>query len=216
MCGRYLAARGSYDYAAAFDAEPVEHTDPDWNVAPGKRVPVVVEEQGERLLVQAVWGPVAVWGGASRRLFNARIETARQKAVFARALSANRCILPADGYYEWAHGVPHLVRPPDATPLALAGIAVPGGDPADPGRRAVVILTGGSAGRHAWLHDRSPLVVPPGAWDAWLRPDPPDAALLAALAPAVTTALPPRAVSMRLGSVTANGPGLLDPEPTLF
>src|SRR5689334_18344477 len=133
MCGRYSSTKAPKDLADEFRA--VDATDgakvADFNVAPTKQVVAVVErhprdadgtpdpERVERTLRMLRWGLVPSWskdpsGGA--RMINARVESAAQKPAFRRALAARRCLLPADGWYEWQRGSPKGGTPKRGTP----------------------------------------------------------------------------------------------------
>ncbi|MGW0549379.1 SOS response-associated peptidase [Streptomyces altiplanensis] len=153
MCGRYAASRSAEELAGLFDVqkwEPEETLAPDWNVAPTKEVHAVLErpvkdagdERPVRQLRKLKWGLVPSWakspdGGA--RMINARAETVHEKPSFRRPFVSRRCILPADGYYEWVTGVderqleeqgkkkrprkqPYFVTPADGSVMALAGL----------------------------------------------------------------------------------------------
>src|SRR4051812_44049721 len=114
MCGRYASARSVDDIAGAFGITDADVDDDlpaaDWNVAPTKTVPVVLVRDGALSLTGLRWGLVPSWvqstsapstpGGST--LFNARIETVTEKPAFRDAVRRRRCLLPADGWYEWA------------------------------------------------------------------------------------------------------------------
>jgi putative SOS response-associated peptidase YedK len=175
------------------------------------------------------WGLVPSWakdpkGGA--RMINARSESVAEKPAFRRAVNARRCLIPADGWYEWQRGPehkqPYYTHHADGSSLAMAGIWEywkPKDDPEGqvPGR------AGHGLGAHdlrggvlAQVHDRMPLLLPPSAWDAWLDPDTGAAddavaALLAPPAPELIARLELRPVSPLVNSVRNNGPELLAP-----
>ncbi|MFJ7165279.1 SOS response-associated peptidase [Streptomyces globosus] len=167
MCGRYAASRSPEELAELFGVErwePEEALAPDWNVAPTKQVRIVLDRplkdaadpRPVRQLRVVKWGLVPSWAknaeGAAR-MINARAETLAEKPSFRRPFAQRRCIVPADGYYEWATGhderrlevegvgkrsrkQPYFVLPADGSVLAMAGIyefwrdpAVPAGDP---------------------------------------------------------------------------------------
>jgi putative SOS response-associated peptidase YedK len=145
VCGRYASARKAEDLAASFGIRP-ERVDgdleADYNVAPTKPVFAVVERtprnedvtEPVRQLRIARWGLVPSWAkdiSIGNRLINARVETATTKPAFRRAFAARRCLLPADGYYEWWAGTgpdgkqvkqPFFIRPRDGSILAMAGL----------------------------------------------------------------------------------------------
>ena len=110
MCGRYAAAKDPAALVEEFevDAPPAEDLKPDYNVAPTKKVYLVVDrtmdERRERALVTGRWGLVPSWAkdpSIGSRMINARAETVAEKPAFRRAFAKRRCLIPADGYYEW-------------------------------------------------------------------------------------------------------------------
>src|SRR5665647_1301278 len=128
MCGRYASSRRPEDLVSYFEVEepPEEVLEPSWNVAPTDPVYAVVQREKRRLRVLR-WGLVPSWskdakGGA--RLINARMESVKDKPAFRKAFATRRCLLPADGYYEWKQDgttkQPYFVTAAD--PLAMAGL----------------------------------------------------------------------------------------------
>ncbi len=138
MCGRYASTRGRQELVDFFgvDVDEADHLEPDYNVAPTKPVPVVLARGGGerprdvRELHLARWGLVPSWAkdvSIGARMINARVETAHEKPAFRRAFSLHRCIVPADGYYEWqltedGGKQPHFIHPADGGVLAMAGL----------------------------------------------------------------------------------------------
>ncbi|RKQ36304.1 SOS response-associated peptidase [Kocuria tytonis] len=141
MCGRYVIARTPGQLALPFDARVdesvAELAEPNWNVAPTHTVPVVLERLDDegRVLTEvhaARWGLVPSWAreiSVGSRMFNARSETVTEKPSFRAAVSARRCAIPADGYYEWkapqtgrGKKQPYFVHPRDDSPIWFAGI----------------------------------------------------------------------------------------------
>ncbi|MFJ2105577.1 SOS response-associated peptidase [Streptomyces microflavus] len=167
MCGRYAASRRPEDLTGLFGVEkwePTETLEPDWNVAPTKEVYAVLErpvkdaddQRPVRQLRALKWGLVPSWSktpeGAAR-MINARAETVHEKPSFRRAFAQRRCILPADGYYEWVTGAeerqleekkgkkrarkqPYFVTPADGSVFAMAGLYEFWRDPTLPGDHA--------------------------------------------------------------------------------
>ncbi|HWS58285.1 MAG TPA: SOS response-associated peptidase [Actinotalea sp.] len=244
MCGRYAAFRAAQDLADAFGvddddiAADARALPPSWNVAPTDPVRIVVErperDGGEprRSLRLARWGLVPSWaadpsGGA--RLINARFETLDTKPAFRGALASRRCLVPADGYFEWTdppagspRGTPrqpHWIHPADGGPLAFAGLYAFWRDRTraddDPLRWLVstTIVTGA-----AWtadpavaaLHDRRPVVLDRGRWDAWLDPGHDGAAALPLLRDPPPD-LVATTVSTAVNRVGTQGPELVEP-----
>lgn len=216
---------------------------PDYNMAPTRQAPVVLEraprEEPEaapvRQLRLLTWGLVPSWAkdrSVGNRMINARAESLLDKPGFRKAALSRRCLVPADGWYEWqvspvardAKGKPrkqpfftHLA---DGDRLAFAGLFEfwrdKGADPDDPDAwltTYAIITTAAEPGLDR-LHDRMPVVLPPDRWDAWLDPTRQDAehvqGLLAPVAPGRFEAYP---VSRAVGNVASTGPELMAPVP---
>jgi putative SOS response-associated peptidase YedK len=236
MCGRYVSRQRPEDIAAEFGVSQLVLTErllPDYNVAPTKPVYAVLE-RAERELRVLTWGLVPSWAKDTKiasRLVNARVETAAEKPAFRRAFAKRRCILPAEGYYEWyaprgdgakakATKQPFYIHPRGGT-LAMAGLYELWHDPErdrddpDAWRWTSVVLTTVATDELGVIHDRMPLAVPPSAYDRWLAPEPvPPDELRAMLTPAGTDAgLVAEPVSTAVNNVRNNGPELIVPTP---
>jgi putative SOS response-associated peptidase YedK len=228
MCGRYASARSVDDLASTFgirddDVESVAAA--DWNVAPTKPVTAVLERDGRRVLTTLRWGLVPPWASEpTARLINARIETVATKPAYRTALAERRCLLPADGWYEWqtkAGGVrqPHFLAPPDGEVVALAGLWEVWRDGEGRLLETTTILTGPAPPDLAEIHDRAPVVLPRLTWDTWLDESRRDVGALLVPTPPRTVVAHP--VGPAVGDVRANGPELVEPvevseQPTLF
>lgn len=223
MCGRFVAAADPDGIARLFVVDERKDADvpPSWNVAPTDPVRAVVEHDHKRLLVAFRWGLVPHWASDERKaatLINARVETVAEKAAFRDAFPRRRCLIPADGFYEWTtddagRKQPHLLYRPDGTPLAFAGLWSVW-HPPEPDReplRTCTIITTAAAGPAAELHDRMPLVLPPTAWDAWLDRDERDVPALEALLAEADAALVYHPVSPEVNTPRNNHPGLVTP-----
>jgi putative SOS response-associated peptidase YedK len=238
MCGRYVVTTPPSQLALEFDAvlSVEDELPPDYNVAPTKQVPAVLVRSGTRMLSTLKWGLVPYWAkdpSIGARMINARIETAAEKPVFRQAFAKRRCLLPADGYYEWlapqAPAVPaaeaggKTKKPPKprkqpffihpeaaGETVAFAGLYERWRDAEGGELWSASILTTASVGELAAIHDRMPLSVPASGWEAWLDPalgDPETARGLLDFAPR-WIAVP---VSDAVNSVRNNGPELLEP-----
>jgi len=203
---------------------------PDYNLAPTSPVPVVWqrrEDGGERRLDLVRWGLVPHWAkdpGVGVRSFNARIETAAEKPTFRDALVRRRCVLPADGYYEWRPGPagrqPVYIRAADGTQLAFAGLYERWNDAEGRPLWSAAVLTRPALGPLAAIHDRMPLTVARDLLEPWLDGDLRDAGRVRSLldlerAPEWVA----HPVGAAVGSVRNNGPRLIEEitEPdTLF
>lgn len=228
MCGRYASGRDARDLAGAFRVEePEEELAPSWNVAPTDPVWAVLERSSGRQLRVLRWGLVPSWAkdpkGAAR-LINARQETVTSKPAFRAAYARRRCLLPADGYYEWqvdgGRKQPWFLTSRTGEPLAMAGLYEVWSPPEGDRLWTCTVITTEAADEHGEIHDRTPLLVPRADWDRWLDPsleDPgPDL-----LVPAVGGHLDAWPVSPAVGNVRNDGPELIQPlapeqPPTLF
>lgn len=225
MCGRYASTRGRQELIDFFGVEADEAGDeelePDYNVAPTKPVPVILTRDVRELHV-ARWGLVPFWAkdaSVGARMINARVETAHEKPAFRRAFSLHRCLLPADGYYEWetAEGgrkQPHFIRPADGGVLPMAGLYAVWRSPQAPGGRLLTctVITTEATDDVGRIHDRMPMLVEPERFAAWLdpaltRPDEVRSLLL----PAAEGRLTSHPVSTAVNKVTNNGPELVKP-----
>ncbi|MGH3786188.1 MAG: SOS response-associated peptidase [Pseudonocardiaceae bacterium] len=252
MCGRYASTRNPATLAVEFDA--VAETDDaapgaDYNIAPTKPVLSVVtrhprDQQGVpdpdrtvRSIRMMRWGLVPHWAKdlkVGSRLINARAESAAGKPAFRDAVARRRCLLPADGWYEWqaagragnsatagragnrASGdrkQPYFITPADGSGLALAGLWSTW-RPADEPTSVLVtcaILTTDAVGPLAEIHDRMPLILPAQHWQAWLDPDRNDPGeLLAPPPPELVAALELRPVSTAVNNVRRDGSELVE------
>ena len=243
MCGRYASARKREDLLAEFRIERDrvdESLAPDYNVAPTKPVYAVMTRgsRGDgdsgpqdvaRELRVVRWGLVPYWAKDLKigsRMINARAETVDSKPAFRQAFTRRRCLLPADGFYEWQQVAgngktrkqPYFIHRADGGVLAFAGLyeiwrdkSVPEDDPRAWLWTSTIITTRAedSVGQ---IHDRMPMVIDPSRWADWLDPEATSPeAVHELLAPAAVTHLTSHAVSTDVNSVRHNGPGLIEP-----
>jgi putative SOS response-associated peptidase YedK len=178
MCGRYTVTSpgdAARELEAAIDPDTPqsEWWKPRFNVAPTQPAPVVTIRGGERVLELMRWGLIPFWGakpGAKPPLMiNARVESLGAKAVFRDALERKRCLVPADGFFEWANKTPLYIRPGDHRVIAFAGLWARAKTSTGE-LRSFTIITSKPNALVAPFHDRMPLVLPPSAWAAWLDP----------------------------------------------
>jgi putative SOS response-associated peptidase YedK len=228
MCGRFTQQRPSAELAALFSAEDLaESPGGRFNLAPQQEGLVVVErEDRARAIVPYRWGLIPAWSKDAKignRLINARAETVATTPAFRASFAKRRCLVPADGFYEWERlspkiRQPNLIRRVDGEPMAFAGLWSPWRDPAEPESdlvRTFTIITTGANATLAPIHDRMPVVLPRSAWDRWLDPAPlaPDALaeLTGLLVPAPDDLLLRFAVSKRVNNPRNEGPDLVLP-----
>ena len=248
MCGRFVSARKRLELLEEFGVErdrvaasPDPEPDPDYNVAPTKRIYAVAERGGAakgsteenepqaRELRVLRWGLVPFWAkdaSGGGRLINARAETVAVKPAFRRAFAKRRCILPADGYYEWqaiedggkTRKQPYFIYRTDGGSLAFAGIYELWRDDKLPEDHehawlwTAAIITTQATDDVGQIHDRMPMVITPDHWADWLDPDNTEPSQLhAAMLPAMAGGLTSHPVSAAVNSVRNNGPDLIKP-----
>lgn len=222
MCGRYSLALEYKDLAeelgVAFDPAIADVYKPRYNIAPTSGELVLCEQEGERVLLPARFGLVNFWAkdlsGAARQI-NARAETVRQKPAFRESFERRRCIVPADGFYEWkAEGKgkqPLWLHPAEGKLLCLAGLYDTWKDKNTGERlRTFAIIT--TAANHMMepIHDRMPAILSKKSAQMWLSGSADEAFGL--LRPAPEGALEARRVSKRVGNVRNDDPSLLEPD----
>jgi putative SOS response-associated peptidase YedK len=233
MCGRYAASRSPDDLAVEFEAVKADGLSPlpaDYNVAPTKDVYVVrtkkerdpegaVTGGAHRELRVVRWGLVPSWAkdaSVGNRLLNARVESLTEKPAFRTAARTRRCLVPADGWFEWAKRLdsptkqPYFVTPQDGSGLAFAGLWEVWGR-GDDRLYTCTVVTAPAVGALTEIHPRMPLVLPPDRWAAWLDPSREDVeALVEPTPPEVVEALELRPVGTAVNNVANNGPQLLE------
>ena len=221
MCGRF-GQTGDPDYYGSLlqaDAMVEEPLSPSWNVAPTDRIYAVRHRKGNTRLEILRWGLIPHWAPDLRTFhINARSETLVEKALFRDGLARRRCLIPADGFYEWtarSQGhVPYWFHRQDSHPLALAGIWSVRRHPKRPEEWLVscAIITGQALGPVAAVHNRMPVALPGDRWGPWLDPhlDDPFAAHDLLMDPDLHnwTSHP---VSRRVNRVANNDPTLVEP-----
>ena len=222
MCGRYATTRSATDLSAFFEAyDDTSGLEADWNVAPTDPVPVVrmSQRRDERVLDTARWGLLPPWATDTRgaaRMINARAETVATSKAFAPSLARRRCLVPADGWYEWvrrgAAKQAYYMTPPDGSVLAFAGLWSAWGNGPEPVLTCSVLTTAALGGL-ARVHDRMPLILPADRWAAWLAGGGDADELLRPLPVATLDELEIRPVTPAVGNVRNNGPELIAPVP---
>jgi len=242
MCGRYALSANAQDIALEFgvDGEPEAFLPSDWNIAPTKKVYFVnaTDHDGiQRHLSIGLWGLVPSWSKDAKRAantINARVESVAEKPSFRSAFKSRRCLIPANGYYEWATESgdfqpkqPFYVYKSDGHLLAMAGLYEYWTNP-DSGEQLTTtsVITRESTGLIASIHHRMPILLPPDRWAHWLSADSITSEQISDYLdslelPKPDAGLAIRAVSTQVNSVRHNGPELISevdtgPEPSLF
>jgi putative SOS response-associated peptidase YedK len=222
MCGRYASTKSSADLATLFDA--IDETEgelaPDYNVAPTDPVPIVrlSARTPERVLSAARWGLVPAWSPDARgaaRMINARAETVASSRAFGRPFAERRCLVPADGWYEWRRRPDgsrqaYFMTREDGEPLVFAGIWSAWAPPDGERLLTFSVLTMPAEAHLTLVHDRMPLVLEPIYWSDWLATREPKG-LLRPLSPEYAAGIELRPVSPAVGNVRNDGPELIRP-----
>ncbi len=193
MCGRFVSSSSPEKIAAYFDAaSDVEKLGENYNVAPTNDIyAVVAGPDGKPQLQVFHWGLIPVWAKERKigqKMINARAETLASKPAYKGVFKKHRCIIPMDGFYEWAAGTPDgpltkqgkpakqpmFIQRLDGEPLAVAGLWSAWRDPADapdaPWLHSATVVTTAANGTMEPIHDRMPVILPASAWDEWLDP----------------------------------------------
>lgn len=221
MCGRITQQLTSDEIAELFGADSeIESVGGRFNVAPTQNIVGVVERDHQRVVTSFRWGLIPSWADSAKvgvHLINARAETVAEKASFRAPFRKQRCIIPADAFYEWQRAgsvkVPHAIIRRDHQPLALAGLWSSWRDPATEDRiRSCTIITTTANNTLESVHERMPVVLPREVWDEWLDPENGDVlALQSLLRPSADDLLQAYPVSTLVNNVRNDSPELLVP-----
>jgi putative SOS response-associated peptidase YedK len=219
MCGRFVQHSDPEIYARQFDLDTTCEAMPRYNVAPTQSVLAIRErDQGKRELVPLRWGLVPFWskGPDSRySMINARAETVGAKPAYRDAFKRRRCLIPAEGFYEWRTDegakTPFLIQRADRRPFAMAGLWERWRQEDGELLESCTIIVTDANSLVRDIHDRMPVILNEGDIGAWLDPENDDAEeLLAMLKPADPAALAMHEVSRQVNSPRNDGPELLE------
>lgn len=230
MCGRFVASSSPEKIARYFDVQTVDEKlrdrSPNYNTAPTSSVMVVYDDGSTRRLAPFRWGLVPSWAkdpAIGSRMINARAEGVADKPSFRSAFTRRRCIVPADGFYEWTEDPndkrkqPYYIHRPDGEPYAFAGLwevwrPKDTRDPEVEPLRTCTIITTDANDKMSDLHDRMPAILPRETWDAWLSPQNHDKDLLGSfLVPASNEIISFHPVSKEVNNARSRGEQLLKP-----
>lgn len=179
MCGRITLISPGEAIAAAFGLQAVPPLVPHYNLAPSQPLTAVrtAPDSGAREMVQLRWGLIPYWAEDPRvgeRMINARAETAPVRAAFRAAFQTRRCLIPADGFFEWRRGggttQPFYVRMRDETPFAIAGLWDRWRGQDGRSIESCTVLTTRPNALLESIHDRMPVILPRQEYEQWLDP----------------------------------------------
>ena len=228
MCGRYTLANTTPDaLRARFPLGESVEIRRRWNVAPGDEVLAVVEREGAAMGALLRWGFVPPWAedpSVGFKMINARAETVAEKPAYRDAFRRHRCLIVADGFYEWTRDErrqPFHVTREGGEPFAFAGLRTAWKDPRGAWLRSCTILTTRANEAVASIHPRMPVILDPAGEETWLDPAAPPEALHELLHPLAARETNARPVSKAVNDARYDGPECLaapapDPQPGLF
>lgn len=220
MCGRFLLTAPPEAVQRLFGFLELPNFQPRYNIAPSQAVAAMLRDSGgERHFLWMRWGLLPAWAKGERSrapLINARAESVADKPSFRGAFADRRCVVFADGFYEWRQGgnrQPYLVRLADASPFAFAALWEPvaeagEGEPA----KGCALLTTDANARMAAVHHRMPVILTPEQVGPWLDPASRRDDLWALLKPLPDEAVTLTPVSKRVNAVREDDAGLLEEE----
>jgi len=229
MCGRFTLSTPVAEMSRVFGFPELPNLAARYNIAPTQQIAAVrlLPDERRRGLVMLRWGLVPHWAddpSIGNRMINARAESVAEKPAFRTAFARRRCLIPADGFYEWQqHGVPKggkkqpfRIRRKDGQPFAFAGLweswkGPKGGPPLDQPLETATIITTEANGVLKPLHERMPVILDPADYDLWLDPEAPKEAAESLLRPCPDDWLEAYPVSTRVNSVRNEDPACVEP-----
>jgi putative SOS response-associated peptidase YedK len=218
MCGRYAITTAPEAIRRLFGYREQPNFPPRYNVAPTQPVPIVRMVEGKRAFALVRWGLIPAWVKDPRAfslLINARGESVLDKPAFKNAMMYRRCLVPADGFYEWKREGekkrPYFVWLKGGGPLAFAGLWESWMGPNGEEQETAAIVTTTACRSIAHIHDRMPVIVPPEAFDFWLDPKVDAEMASAAIQPARDETIECYPVSSAVNQHANDSPQLVEP-----
>ena len=226
MCGRYAmfgpvsisrAAKAALDDMHVDLESLLNQREPQYNLAPTQKAPVLMHGEDELKLEATRWGLIPSWAKDEKigsKLINARAETVAEKPAFRAAFKKRRCLVPASGYFEWKGDAgakqPYFIHDPDNDLLMFAGLweGWKGGADSD-WLHTFTIITGEPGKVSGDIHDRQPVILPPSSWADWLTDGPEIAQGI--LSQTLEAALVYHPVPKAVGSPRNKGSELVEP-----
>jgi len=226
MCGRFTLRASASVIAEHFSIFELPPFSPRFNIAPSQPVAVVrlASPPSGRELVWLHWGLIPSWAkdpAIGNRMINARAETAAEKPAYRAAMRRRRCLLPADGFYEWQKAgrakQPHFIRMKDDRPFAFAGLWETWEGPDNSYIESCTVLTTEPNDVVRPIHDRMPVILDPKNYEQWLDTTTEDpTGLLPLLRPYPSEQMRADPVNTLVNSPANDEPGCIEPERDLF
>lgn len=219
MCGRFALTAPASTIAEIFQIDVLPDVLPRYNVAPSQSIAAIVAEDGIRKMTTFRWGLIPSWAKDPKiayKMINARSETAASKPSFRSAFKRRRCLILADGFYEWTRKsktekIPHLIQTDQGTPFAMAGLWERWVSPEGDEILSASILTTGPNALMEPIHNRMPVILPDDAWDPWLDPKTDSAVLQELMVPYPADRMQERTVTQRVNNARHEGPDVQGP-----
>jgi putative SOS response-associated peptidase YedK len=218
MCGRYALTTAPEALRALLRYFEQPNFPPRYNVAPTQPIPIVRMREGKRQFALVRWGLIPPWVKDPRAfslLINARGESVTEKPAFRNAMKRRRCLVPADGFYEWKREGerkrPYFVRLKSGQPMVFAGLWESWMGPNGEEMETAAIVTTAASRSIAHIHDRMPVIVQPDAFDFWLDPNVDALSASALIAPAPDALLECYEVSTAVNRTANDSPMLTQP-----
>lgn len=217
MCGRFALKTPPAELASHFALDQVADFGPRYNIPPATDIPVIRQSPDhKRMLHMLRWGLVPNWAkdpGIGNKLNNARGETVAEKPSFREAFKKRRCIIPADGFYEWKTAgklkQPYYLSLKSGQPMAMGGLWESRRSPDGGILRTCCIITTGPNAVMEPIHDRMPVILSPEHWQAWLEAPAED--IRQFLRPYQADRMQAWPVDRRVGKTVDDDPGLMAP-----
>jgi putative SOS response-associated peptidase YedK len=220
MCGRFIIKSDLEQIQLAFDIDRVNiQITPSYNVAPTQQIVTVVQRDGQNVLEAMRWGLIPVWAKDMQmgsKMINARAESIAEKPSFKRPLKTQRCLIVADGFFEWqkdgAKKIPMFIHLKSKQPLGFAGLYEVWKSPEGKPITSCAIITTAANELMRSIHDRMPVILPKKAYQPWLDPTNQNIAeLVALLQPYPAEKMKAYTVSPLVNSPRNNSPECIRP-----
>lgn len=215
MCGRYSIGTDIQQIADELQAEVPQNFHPKYNAAPSQSLPVIGNTNRYKMMLYE-WGIIPPWikeGENSKRLINARAETVNEKGTFKHAFRKRRCLVPADGYYEWKKTdqgkVPYRIVLNSGHPFVFAGLWSTHQHESGDEIHDFCIITTRATPHISHIHDRMPVILEKDCWDFWLSDTEDEEGLLDILRPLEEEKLKAYVVSKKINNVQNDHPELI-------